>query len=63
MIRLFNVYYPIRTVILLAPRGSYGALGPATYGPDVWAGRTLEFQTTVTAKGATLTLRYAISVR
>jgi hypothetical protein len=41
-----------RTVILLAPRGSYGALGPATYGPEVWAGRTLEFQTTVAADAA-----------
>ena len=41
-----------RTVILLAPRGSYGAFGPATYGPEAWAGRTLEFQTKVAADAA-----------
>jgi len=33
-------------VVLLAPRGSYGAFGPGVYGPEAWAGRTEAFVST-----------------
>ncbi len=39
-------------VVLLAPRGSYGALGPGVMGPETWFGREAELHPLVAADAA-----------
>ncbi len=39
-------------VVLLAPRGSYGALGPGVLGPEAWFGRESELHPLVAADAA-----------
>lgn len=36
-------------VALLAPRGTFGSLGPGAYGPEAWLGREAQFEALTTA--------------